>query len=405
MRQSFAVSLALGACALALTPVAQAGRTLNHRAPLTLAVFGDAPYGVSPTDTSQFVATPAFVDAINADADVSLVLHLGDIHSGKQYCTEAYDRSVYDLWTAFNKPLVYTPGDNEWADCHKAKQGGGSYVASTDSIKYVTDANGVNIDYAAGNPAANLELVRSIFFAEPGRTLGRPMRVTSQAEVAGHEHRHEDEEHGVNTDAKFVENVMWSQQGVLFATVNIPGGSNNGADVWYGAPTMSNAQAQEVATRTGAALRWIEAAFEQAKQSHAQAILLGVQADMWDFDGNVASHVANYKPYVARIAELTKAYGKPVLLLNGDSHTYRSDNPLVAGASCTMETGDQVTACGNDAYASQPLGYNVPNFHRVVVHGSTSPMEWVKLSVDTRVNAPGSANAFGPFSWQRITQP
>jgi hypothetical protein len=92
----------------------------------TLAVYGDAPYGTSPTDTSQTAATPALVDSINADWDVQTVLHVGDIHSGKQFCTQAYDQTVFDLWTRFQDPLVYTPGDNEWSDCHKATEGGGT---------------------------------------------------------------------------------------------------------------------------------------------------------------------------------------------------------------------------------------------------------------------------------------
>ena len=62
---------------------------------LTVAVFGDSPYGTTPTDTSQVDATPSFIASINADPRVDLVLHVGDIHSGKQYCTEAYDRTIY----------------------------------------------------------------------------------------------------------------------------------------------------------------------------------------------------------------------------------------------------------------------------------------------------------------------
>jgi hypothetical protein len=65
---------------------------------LTVAVYGDAPYGTTPTDTTELDATPAFIDSINSDPKVDLVLHVGDIHSGKQYCTEAYDRTVFDLW-------------------------------------------------------------------------------------------------------------------------------------------------------------------------------------------------------------------------------------------------------------------------------------------------------------------
>jgi hypothetical protein len=57
-----------------------------------------------------------------------------------------------------------------------------------------------------------------------------------------------------------------------------------------------------------------------------------------------------------------------------------------------------------DPYAVQPNGYNVPNFRRIVVHGSTAPLEWLKLSIDPgydRSAAP-TATTFGPFSWQRM---
>src|SRR4051812_46144593 len=103
---------------------------------INVAVFGDAPYGTTPTDTAQLTATPAFIDTINADSSVSLVLHVGDIHSGKQFCTAAYDGQVYDLWTRFKTPLVYTPGDNEWTDCNKAGEGGGTYNTTTQQIDY-----------------------------------------------------------------------------------------------------------------------------------------------------------------------------------------------------------------------------------------------------------------------------
>jgi hypothetical protein len=206
------------------------------------------------------------------------------------------------------------------------------------------------------------------------------------------------------TDKQFVENVWWEKSEVLFATVNIPGGSNNDTDPWYGTPAMSAAQAQEVADRSAADLRWIDAAFRKAKANGDAAVLLMLQADMWDLDGKTAAHIAQYKQFTDRIASNAAAFGKPVLLINGDSHVYRSDNPLQAGAACATEsgTGVQTQACSDDAYANQPNGYNVPNFHRVVVHGSTFPMEWLKMSVDPKLNAPAGANAFGPFSWARV---
>ena len=356
---------------------------------LTVAVFGDSPYGTSPTDTSQTEALPGFIKSINADSKVDLVLHIGDIHSGKQYCTEAYNRQIYSLWTAFKKPLIYTPGDNEWADCHKVGEGGGTYNATTKQIDYVRDAQGNLVNYAGGNPIANLKLIRSIFFPKPGYSLGeRKMQVQSQAKYYDRAHP---------SDAKYVENVIWMQSKVLFVTINIPGGSNNNQDVWYGAPTASNAQLKEVRERTGANLRWLDTAFATATAYRAEAIVIQTQADMWDLDGKSASHLTEYGPFVKKIAESTQNFGKPVLMFNGDSHTYRSDNPLSPTASCTWELSTPCTSV-----ASTHPGYNVPNFHRVVVHGSTLPLEWLKLTINPKAKNAESPNSFGPFSWERI---
>lgn len=319
---------------------------------LTLAVYGDAPYGTTQTDTSEFEATPAFIDAINSDPKVDLVVHVGDIHSGKQLCSESYNNSVADLWTQFKDPLIYTPGDNEWTDCQKAAEGG-------------------------GDPLTNLALVRSIFFSNPGYTLGgRQKQVLSQAQNFDPAHP---------ADANYVENVMWEQSKTLFVTLNIPGGSNNDADIWFGASTMSAAQSQEIAQRTGADLRWLDAAFAQAHADDVDAVVIVEQADMWDLDGKTPAHLTGYDPFVQSIAVNTAAFGKPVLLFNGDSHTYRSDNPLAA----------------SDPLNYLHAGYDVPNFHRVVVHGSTVPLEYLRLTIDPGTSGT-AATAFGPFSWEHI---
>src|SRR5262249_53138950 len=97
----------------------------------------------------------------------------------------------------------------------------------------------------------------------------------------------------------------------------------------------------------------------------------------------------------------TTDFGKPVLLLNGDSHVYRSDNPLSPTAPCSIEApGGTETACTNES-ANHP-GYNVPNFHRITVHGSTFPLEWLKLTVHSEDGTPTGPNTFGPFPWQRM---
>ncbi len=385
-RKRLKKTLVFAAAAMALLPTVPAlaadGNPLNADAAntFTMAVYGDAPYGTTPTDTAQFQALPGFIDSINADPKVRLVLHVGDIHSGKQYCTQAYDQGVFDLWTEYKDPVVYTPGDNEWTDCNKAGEGGGAYNAATQQIDYVVDGSGNPVDYAKGDPVANLALIRSIFFPVPGVTLGeRKRQVISQA-------RHPDRAHPA--DAKYVENVMWEQSKVLFVTINLPGGSNNDNDVWYGAPTKSAAQIQEINERTAADLRWLDIAFARAAADGVDAVVIGAQADMWDNEKGPA-HQAAFEPFVQSVASHTSALAKPVLMFNGDSHVYRSDNPLAA---------------------SDPLnfvhpGYDVANFHRIVVHGSTFPLEWLRLTISPGAHLATTDTSFGPFSWERMVQP
>jgi len=349
----------------------------NSANELAIAVYGDAPYGTAPDDTAEFEASPAFIDSINRDPKVDLVVQVGDIHSGKQYCTEDYDQSIYDLWKRFKDPLVYTPGDNEWTDCHKAAEGGGTFNQTTQQIDYVVDSSGNFVDYAKGDPIANLDLVRSIFFANPGTTLGgRKKQVLSQAIDFDTAHP---------SDGKYLENVMWEQSKVVFVTINLPGGSNNDMDVWYGAPTETSAQTQERNERTGADLRWLDAAFERANADGAEAVVIIAQADMWDPEKG-AAHQAGYEPYIEEIDSLATEFGNPVLMFNGDSHVYQSGNPM---------------SPSDPNYSIHP-GHDVPNFHRIVVHGSTFPLEWLRLTVKPGVNAPAGSFAFGPFSWQRV---
>src|SRR6185369_9493331 len=123
----------------------------------------------------------------------------------------------------------------------------------------------------------------------------------------------------------------------------------------------------------------------QAAANGANAVVITAQADMWDPEKG-AAHQALFEPFVANIAAHTTSFGKPVLMLNGDSHVYQSHNPLSAA----------------DPLAYMHPGYDVPNFHRIVVHGSTLPLEYLRFSVDPGQNAPLSETAFGPFSWVRV---
>lgn len=324
--------------------------------PLSIAVFGDWPYNQNLLDNA-----PLLIKSVNADSKVSLVLHVGDIHSGSMPCTSAgilpplagsnpgWNQSIYYQFQQFNAPVVYTPGDNEWTDCHKSKE------------------------KSSGDPLKELASVRSLFFAKPGYTLGiNEKKVDSQA---GHF------DAAYPTDAKFVENVMWRDGRVVFVTVNMPG-SNNDTLQWTGSFSNPTAQANEVSERTGAAMRWLQAAFDKAEDEHAKAVVIGLQADMWDPAAVAAGGdgLNGYTPFVQKLADLSAHFARPVLLLNGDSHVYEQDNPLA----------DPNSATGVIHHTQA-----VPNLTRITVQGSTNaPAEWLRLTIDTRKSQ--------VFSWTNV---
>src|SRR5947209_8268956 len=122
MRKALAIAVLVGVALVTGHANAGNGKPINAGSanPLTLAVFGDWPYG-----PDVLAAAPLLIDSINADPKVRLVLHVGDIHSGSQPCTGAelsplpvgsdptYNDKVSALFEQLKDPLVYTPGDNE----------------------------------------------------------------------------------------------------------------------------------------------------------------------------------------------------------------------------------------------------------------------------------------------------
>jgi hypothetical protein len=265
-------------------------------APLTLAVIGDTPYG-----EEQEAAFPGLVDAIDRDGDVDLVLHVGDIKTGGSSCDAERYRRLRRLFESFASPFVYTPGDNEWTDCYRPQAGG-------------------------HDPADSLALVRRTFYPKPGRSLGeRPIRVESQSAQQGFE--------------PFVENVLWTRQQVVFSTVHVTG-SDNGRGLPGGRRSFER--------RTASALAWLDRTFRRAASADAKGVVVALHADMFAGTPRPA-----FAPIIARLEELAAAFDGPVLLLNGDSHSYRRDRPF------------------EDA----------PNLTRIVVEGETTD-EWLRVDID-----------------------
>jgi hypothetical protein len=262
----------------------------------------------------------------------------------------------------FDDPLVYTPGDNEWTDCNKSGEGGGiggdGYFDSSQA------------GHLPGDPLDNLAIVRSQFFATAGQTLGlNPANVVSQAVAGPKKYR------------SFVENVRWEQGGAMFVTLNLPGGSNNDATPWYLAAGASQRQLDEKALRTAADLQWLADAYDVAESHGDRGLVIISQADMWDPEAGEpgGAGLDQYDSIVNKVATLTRAFDGQVLMLNGDSHVFQTGDPL---------------SSDSPLFKYHPQKKSVPNFTRIVVHGSTLPLEWLKLTIDTSTP--------GVFSWQEM---
>jgi Calcineurin-like phosphoesterase len=338
MKRLLAVAAALAAL-IAVPAVIAGNGTPDDRSAtaVTYAVIGDTPYG-----QPQIANFPNDVAEIDADSKVRLVLHLGDIKNGSTRCDTSYFEQILADFGAFKDPLVYTPGDNEWTDCHRANNGG--YT-----------------------PSERLATIRRLFFANPGQSLGNQSKALDYQA------------------APYVENVRWSESRVEFATLDVPG-SNNDWLPCFGVTPRGADQVAEYTGRNAADLAWLDHVFASAEEHGSEAVVLGIQADMWDpaFSGakNDPTQYDHFTDVVQELAKQALAFGKPVLLLNGDSHKFTDDYPLSAAAPAYQR-------------AMYGLTQPVPNLHRITVNGSTTPChEWLKLTIDAR--------AAGIFSIERV---
>ena len=130
-----------------------------------------------------------------------------------------------------------------------------------------------------------------------------------------------------------VENARWSRDNVIFATIHIPG-SNNGRpaepgeeameSLPHGATALAEFTARDVANRA-----WLAETFAAVSPA-TRAIVLAVQADMFYRQTCGHGYGSGYRAFLADLAPLAARFGKPVLLINGDTHLFRHSRPLAS---------------------------------------------------------------------------
>ncbi|MEM6414511.1 MAG: metallophosphoesterase [Pseudomonadota bacterium] len=249
-----------------------------------IVIIGDTPY------SSQDEAMLAKALPIIADGSFPFVLHIGDYKAGKADCIDAHDEGFSNLVKSLQpKPVFYTPGDNEWTDCDR------------------------NTNPKTNKPYSDLS------------RLDRVLSLFAQGTPSGAEafaHRRQDRQ---------TENATWTHAGIRYLTIHVTG-TNNGRDWVTGDPLEAALKAVEA--RDEANKDWLEDVFALAAREKANAIVLATHGDMTDVGkkpvGIMCNDVAlsDQHPCDAFvelrniIRKLTIDFGKPVLLIHGDTEPF-----------------------------------------------------------------------------------
>ena len=318
---------------------ANAGEDDAGQQAFSFGVIGDIPYG-----DAEIAKFPARIQDINADSSLDFVAHVGDIKNGSSVCSDEYFEHIRAEFDTFEHPLIYTPGDNEWVDCHRTNNG-------------------------AYNPLERLAKLREIFFNEPGKTLGANMPVKTQEKL------------GLPEDVRFTQNR------VAFSVVSVQG-SNNSLQPWTGLGNTAATPEQlaEVEHRTQAVVSQLHETFSDAAARNDRAVVLMTQADMFDpaqleaAQANPAT-VSGFREIVRTIVAETNRFDGPVYLINGDSHVYADNQPLAAGSPWLA------------VYGQAPAD----DLRRITVDGANNATDYLRFTV-----AGNGAKGADILSWEKV---
>jgi hypothetical protein len=259
-------------CLLSIATLICAHLPAQAQKPFTFFALGDMPYH-NPEDLNKFEQLAARINTENP----AFTIHVGDIKSGKTPCSDDYYNTILNVFNQFKGPLIYTPGDNEWTDCHTPAAGG-------------------------YDPQERLAALRKLFFNKDQSLGQKPMPLISQRKVSGFE--------------TFSENAMWRKEGILFSTVHVVGSDNN-----FKPDASSN---DEFVKRNDANVYWLKEAFKTATANKDAAIVVIMHAAL----SYKTVDNAPFNTIVELLRSEVKAFQKPVLLIYGGHHYFMINKPL-----------------------------------------------------------------------------
>ena len=196
---------------------------------------------------------------------LAFVVHIGDITSGQGPCTDAWFEARKRQFARIRHPFVLLPGDNDWTDCHRSGM----------------------------DPMERLQKWRQLFCTRSG-----PLKLEVQ-------------------NGEYCEHVRWEFGGHLFVALNVQGSNNNLG--------RSAAMDAEHAVRMRAVLAWIDDSEKLVRERKLDGLVLLMQANPFS---KPRAGRNGYAELMERLEKLGRAYPSRIVLVHGDTHTYRNDEPI-----------------------------------------------------------------------------
>ncbi len=278
--RALALAFVLTATACA-TPAAPPAAAANSPLP-AFALMGDMPYGEREIEPMRMI-----IAETGRDPDLAFVAFDGDLKGGSERCDNARILARRADFEASRHPFIYIPGDNEWTDCHRSNNGG----------------------YSAEERLARL---REWFFPTDDSLGQRKIKLTRQGALQAQY-------------AAYRENVRWEFAGTLLVGINIPGSNNN----W-----LERGSNHEFNERLKANTAWLETNFRSAREKNLRAVMIIMQANP-DFEGTEAAKLKSrpgwrdgFAEFKVQLVREAKAFGKPVVVVHGDTHSYQLNRPV-----------------------------------------------------------------------------
>jgi hypothetical protein len=294
----------------------------------SFAAIGDAPY--EPV-TNGHQAYPAvgyerLIAHINSDPSIDFTVHIGDIKAGTSFCDDNVYLTNLIYFNSFQNPVIFTPGDNEWTDCHRANNG-------------------------SFDPLERLVVLRTLFF-DGNKSLGQnPIPLFKDR-------------------APYVENSIWRQRPAMFVTLHQPG-SNNNRDRKTG--LFLDPGDTEYAARNASNMEFLDIVLHQAHYNpQVKLVVIASQANPFErfIEPNQGYTVSGYGDFIEKLrAFVASNSDKNILYIGGDTHTPRVNHPLTD----LYPSPTQLTTAGTP----------YPNFTRLEVYAQAAAFtNWFKVTVN-----------------------